>query len=155
MNGVPTKWIKTKRGLHQGDPLSPFLFLLVAECLAGLTEAGSNRMLRGVGPTDNTKITILQYAVDTIFFCEARKKQARNLLFMWQIFEWASGLKINQNKSELFYMEDNTQLGSGLAGILGCKLSSLPIRYLGLPLTVRRLTKEDWQLRPWLPHLVA
>ncbi len=72
-----------------------------------MERAVGNNLLRGVGPTDEAKIAIIQYADDTIFFCEAKKRQLRNLRFMWQIFEWASGLKINRNNSGLFY------LGSG------------------------------------------
>ncbi len=89
VNGVPTKWIKTTRGLRQGDPISLFLFLLVAEWMARITERDvSNNLLEGVGPNENSKVSIIQYADDTIFFCGAKSKQARNLLFIWQLFEW-------------------------------------------------------------------
>lgn len=55
VNGEATNWIKTKREVRQGDPLSPFLFLLVAECLARLTvEAIDNNLLKGVGPSDES-----------------------------------------------------------------------------------------------------
>ncbi len=105
INGVPSKWIKLHRGLRQGDPLSPFLYLLVAEGLARMIDrAVTNNMLRGVGPSEEAKIAIIQYADDTIFFCDAKVRQVRNLRFVWQLFEWASGLKINRSKSELFYI---------------------------------------------------
>lgn len=58
-------------------------------------------------------------------------------------FEWASGLKINRSKSELFYLGRTIQQGERLAEILGCKLGAFPTRYLGLPLTNRRLCKSD------------
>lgn len=103
-----------------------------------------NGLLRGVGPTTSSKVAIIQYADDTIFFCEAKKKQIRNLLFIWQLYEWSSGLKINRNKSELLYLGRNDRLGRRLASILGCKLGVFPTRYLGLPFTTRRLRKEDW-----------
>lgn len=145
VNGIPTQWIKTKRGLRQGCPLSPYLFLLVAESLTRMTkQAARNGLIRGVGPNDNTKIAILQYADDAIFFCEAKRKQTRNLLFIWQVFEWASRLKINRSKSELFYMGNNANVGSRLATSLECKLGSLPMNHLGLPLQNGRLKKEDW-----------
>ncbi len=74
VNGVPTKWIRIKRGLRQSDPLFPYLFLALAEGLARMTEkAVGNRLLQCVGPTENSKVAIIQYADDTIFFCNAKK----------------------------------------------------------------------------------
>ncbi len=102
VNGSPTKWIKTKRGLRQGDPLSPLLFFLVAEALARMTgRAVTNNLISGMGPGVENKVSILQYDDDTIFFCQAKTSEVRNLKFMWQLFEWASGLRINRLKSEL------------------------------------------------------
>lgn len=145
VNGVPSKWIKTKRGLRQGDPLSPYLFILVAEGLARLmNKAVKSHLIRGVGPNSESKVAFIQYADDTVFFCEAHSKQVRNLLFVWHIFEWSSGLKINRSKSELFYLGRTAHRGERFAQILGCKLSSFPIRYLGLPLKNSRLNKADW-----------
>ncbi len=59
------------------------------------------------------------------------------------IFEWASGLKINRSKSELFYLDSNTNRGERLAEILECKVGTLPICYLGLPLLRDRIRKDD------------
>ncbi len=145
VNGVATKWIKTTRGVRQGDPLPPYLFLLVAEGLARMTErAASNGVLRGIGPSASTKVSLIQYADDTFFFCKAERKMVKKLLFIWQLFEWASDLKINRGKTELFYTGGRAQRRERLAAVLGCKVGSLPIRYLGLPLRVGRLQKEDW-----------
>lgn len=117
----------------------------MVEGLARLTtRAVSNNLLRGVGSTSANKIAIIQYADDTIFFCEAEDRQVRNLRFLWQLFEWASRLKISRSKSELFDLGRGASSGDRLVGIFGCKRGSFPFRYLGLPLSVRQLRKEDW-----------
>ncbi len=77
-------------------------------------------------------------------YYKAKRRQVKILLFVWQLFEWASGLKINRSKTELFYMGGRVLRGERLAKILGCKVGSLPIRYLGLPFSVDPLRKEDW-----------
>ncbi|RVW97045.1 Transposon TX1 uncharacterized 149 kDa protein [Vitis vinifera] len=73
VNGNAKGWVKASRGLRQGDPLSPFLFTLVADVLSrmlfraeetGLTEGFS------VG-RDRTRVSLLQFADDTIFFSKA------------------------------------------------------------------------------------
>lgn len=123
VNGAPSKWIRIRSGLRQGDPLFPYLFLLVAEGLARLTDrAVSNNLFKGIGPTATSKFAIIQYADDTIFFCEAKSRQVRNLLFVWQLFEWASGLKINRLKSEVLYLGRHEEQGEQLRKPLGVSL---------------------------------
>lgn len=136
-----------RKGLRQGDPFSPYLFLLVADCLARLTETTrSNNLLHGIGPSLDCQTTLIQYADNTIIFCEPRKYIIRNLQFLWKIFEWASRLRINKDKSELYYLGPNPRKGARLANIIGCKAKQLPFRYLGLPLHIKHLRKEDWAL---------
>ncbi len=145
VNGEPTNWFKTKRGVRQGDPISPYLFIMVAEGLSRLTdEAVRNKLWNGLGPTEDGRIALIQYADDTLFFCEARKKQLRNLKFVWQLFEWASGLKVNKDKTELFYTGSRVNRGTNLAHIVGCNAGALPTKYLGLPLSNKRPNKEVW-----------
>ena len=61
-----------KKRLRQGNPLAPFLFLVVAEGLSGLVrEAEDKKLLKGVQVGNrNMRVTLLQYADDTIFVLE-------------------------------------------------------------------------------------
>ncbi len=87
-NGTPTKWIKTRMGFRQGDPLSPYLFLIVSEGLARLTNKTiQSGLFSGVGSADDAKFFLIQYADDTIFLFETKARHVRNLQFVWQFFE--------------------------------------------------------------------
>jgi len=72
VNGSPTSEFKPTRGLRQGDPLAPFLFLVVVEGLAGLVrQATKANLLKGVKVGfDEVDTCILQFADDTFFVCQ-------------------------------------------------------------------------------------
>ncbi|GJY40280.1 arginine repressor C-terminal-like domain-containing protein [Tanacetum coccineum] len=96
----PSKEFKMERGLRQGDPLSPFLFLLVVEALQiAILEACSKGFFKGVSLAEGgVNISLLQYADDALFFGEWSRLNAKNLILILKCFENASGLKINLSK---------------------------------------------------------
>ncbi|KAK2369529.1 hypothetical protein QL285_082658 [Trifolium repens] len=101
VNGNPTSEINIQRGLKQGDPLAPFLFLLVAEGFAGLMRnAVDKSYFKGfeVGSED-VVVSHLQYADDTICVGEASMENLWTLKAILRGFELASGLKVNFWKS--------------------------------------------------------
>jgi len=73
VNGSPTKEFKSKKGLRQGDPLTPFLFLIVAQGLAGaIREAVEKDLLESVETRGKSiKVNMLHYVDDT-FFCKEK-----------------------------------------------------------------------------------
>jgi hypothetical protein len=71
VNGSPTKAFSVGKGLRQGDPLSPFLFLIVAEGLTGLMrKAVDSSLFHGYKVSDNIMFHTLQFADDTILVGE-------------------------------------------------------------------------------------
>jgi hypothetical protein len=100
-------YFQTKRGLRQGDPMSPILFNIVADMLALLiNRAKADGQIRGVLPhLVEDGLSILQYADDTIIFIDHDPKQAKNLKLLLCTFEQLSGLKTNFHKSDFFAME--------------------------------------------------
>ena len=101
INGSPTKEFYPQKGLRQGDPLSPFLFNIVAEGLSCLmTKAIEGGLYKGflVGKK-KVEVSLLQYADDTIFLGEATLANVRTIKAILRAFEMASGLKINFAKS--------------------------------------------------------
>ncbi|GKV23593.1 hypothetical protein SLEP1_g33302 [Rubroshorea leprosula] len=113
INGSPTNQFPVSKGLRQGDPLSPFLFLIVAEGLNGLMSSAVEKQLyKGVViGNEGIAVSDLQFADDTIFFGEASKDDIGVIKSIMRTFELSSGLKINFGKSQLMGEdEDSTHL---------------------------------------------
>ena len=138
INGSPVGFFPSSKGLRQGDPLSPYLFVIGMEALSCLINRAvegnylyGSRIIDGRG--GDLVISHLLYADDTLIFCEANKDQLKYLSWILMWFKALSGLKINLNKSEIIPIcpVDNAE---ELANELGCKTGSFPTSYLGLPL---------------------
>jgi len=96
INGSPTREFFPRKGLRQGEPLAPFLFLIVAEGLAGVSRVAEEKKLiysLEVGK-DKVKVNMLQYADDSLFFCEANTKSVFNIRAILQCFELSYGLRV-------------------------------------------------------------
>ncbi|CAJ2672096.1 unnamed protein product [Trifolium pratense] len=124
VNGSPTDEFPLRRGLRQGDPLSPFLFLLAAEGLNVLMEAMVARNLFTGGKS---------------------WANVRALRAVLVLFETMSGLKVNFNKSMLVGVNISDSWLGEAASVLCCKVGKIPFLYLGLPIggDPRRLSFWD------------
>ena len=121
-------FFQTKKGLRQGDPLSPLLFNIVADMLAILvSRARENGQIEGVVPhLIDGGLSILQYADDTIIFLENDMEQAKKLKLLLCAFEELSGLKINFHKSEVFCLGDAKGEVAAYVQLFGCKEGTFP-----------------------------
>lgn len=82
VNGSPIGFSRARRSLRQGDPLSPFLFLLAREGLNSMVKTTNmNGWLRGFNVAtegrDNLEVTHLQYADDSLIFYDADEEQIK------------------------------------------------------------------------------
>nr|XP_051222261.1 uncharacterized protein LOC127340559 [Lolium perenne] len=136
LNGIPDKWIKLMRGLRQGDPLSPYLFLLVADVLQRLVQRDGALQHPIV---DGAPYPILQYADDTLIILRADAATARRLRLLLEQFGAATGLRINFQKSTLVPMHVPPPLLAEIQGVLQCRVEGFPQTYLGLPLSAEKL----------------
>ena len=78
VNGSPTRFFDSSRGLRQDDPFSPLLFLVIMEVLSRmLRRMEEEGFIRGfqAGRTDGLGVSHLLYADDTIIFCDANPEQ--------------------------------------------------------------------------------
>ncbi|MCH80102.1 LINE-1 reverse transcriptase like [Trifolium medium] len=140
VNGCSTEEINIQRGLKQGDPLAPFLFLLVVERLSGTIRKAELGVFKGFKVGNNgLSVSHLQYADDTLFLGEATVENPWTLKTVLRCFELASGLKVNFAKSSVMGVnvsidflnlaERFISLG-GRVVLLKSVLNSIPIFYL-------------------------
>uniref|UniRef100_A0A2N9I5R6 Reverse transcriptase domain-containing protein n=1 Tax=Fagus sylvatica TaxID=28930 RepID=A0A2N9I5R6_FAGSY len=138
VNGSPEGFFSCSRGLRQGDPLSPLLFLLVMEVLSRMLnkveEEGLIQGFRaGSNAVDGLCISHLLYADDTILFCDADPDKLLYVRMVLTCFEAVTGLRVNMAKSEMVPVGEVQNI-SELADSLCCHIGGLPLSYLGMPL---------------------
>ncbi|GAU38527.1 hypothetical protein TSUD_148090 [Trifolium subterraneum] len=136
--------ISPGRGLRQGDPLSPYLFILVTECLTTLIHQAVGRGdLHGVMICRGApEVSHLLFADDCFLFCRANVAEVNELMRILHIYEQASGQEINLVKSEVFISRNMSHAAKeDLSRILGVKLILGTGIYLGLPSMVGRSKK--------------
>jgi hypothetical protein len=146
VNGSPTTEINIQRGLKQGDPLAPFLFLLVAEGFAGLMRSAMDKNLfKGfsVG-SEGLEVSHLQYADDTLCIGEASMENLWTLKAILRGFELASGLKVNFWKSCLIGVNVPNVFMENACDFLNCKRGAVPFSYLGLPVGANPRRASTW-----------
>ena len=155
VNGSPTEEFYPKRGLRQGDPLAPFLFLVVAEGLTGLVrQAVKADLLSGLTiGRDELQLCILQFADDTLFVCEDSFRNVTTLKAILRGFEVASGLKINFHKSKLAGINVHSNDLLCYTKTLNCNQMEVPFKYLGLEVGGNPQKKKFWE--PVLSKLKA
>lgn len=144
INGSPFEMVQPSRGIRQGDPLSPYLFLIIYEGLshlinkAVLQERLSGMKISASGPA----VTHLLFADDSLLFCKAEVAQVDCVMEILSTFEACSGQEINLEKSSIFLSKNaGCLLRQEVCSVLrGVKEQSCS-KYLGLPKMIGRSKK--------------
>lgn len=97
LNGTPGNWIPCKNGLRQGDPLSPYLFIIVADVLPKLIARACADGLLAHPVDDTLPCPVLHYADDTLILCRGDLTAIQTLKRLLAAFFAATGLQINYN----------------------------------------------------------
>ena len=105
INGEPHDYISPSRGIKQGDPLSPYLFLFCVDNLSALLhKAIEAKQVQGINLCRNgVNISHLLFTDDSLLFCPATPLECTSLLNILFTYEHASGQDINQQKTTLFF----------------------------------------------------
>ena len=141
VNGEPRGHIVPSRGLRQGDPLSPYLFLLCSEELNGLiNNAVREGKIQGYSLCRNgPKISHLFFADDSVLFYRARLEDVTTIQSILEVYESASGQQINKEKTPLFFGKTVTDVAKdSIKELLGVPEIKQYEKYLRLPAVVGR-----------------
>ncbi|WVZ82123.1 hypothetical protein U9M48_029424 [Paspalum notatum var. saurae] len=142
LNGIPGAAIQHRRGVRQGDSLSPLLFVIAMEVLSRLfRKAAEAGVLGSLGPAAVRSRCSL-YADDVIVFMDPDVREAEAIKAVLRLFGDAAGLAINLGKCSLSPLSGHEPDVTDVVGVLGCQITELPIKYLGLPLHSKSIPKD-------------
>ncbi len=126
LHGVPGKPFRCERGLCQGDPLSPLLFILCVDVLYRMLQSAASANLLPTVGVGECKVHSLQFADDLLLFFDGTLRSASTIKLILDSFARNSGLKINFDKSFLIPINLSTDRSSGLAEFFSCTPPPLP-----------------------------
>ncbi|GAA0160613.1 hypothetical protein LIER_17131 [Lithospermum erythrorhizon] len=145
INGAPLGYIRPTRGIRQGDPLSPYIFLLCAEGLmCMLREVELRKSLTGIKISrESPSISHILFADDTMIFCKAVVEEGNEVMRILKDYEVASGQKINRNKCSVSYdAATPSHVRHSVTSGLGVREVTDQRKYLGLPSHIGRSKRE-------------
>lgn len=127
---------KAPKRIRQGDPLSPYIFILCSEVLSGLCrKAHEEKKLQGIRvATNSSRVNHLLFADDTLFFCRTNPRSIATLQSILRQYESASGQKINNLKSGITFSHRTPSLVKEIIKYeLNIQNEGGAGKYLGLP----------------------
>lgn len=140
-NGTVNGYFKGRRGLRQGDPLSPYLFVIAMNCLSlMLNRMVSERNREYHHNCRKIKLTHLSFADDLLIFIEGSIDSVQSVLQVLHEFELRSGLAVSYQKTSFFASGLSDPEIAAIQVSTGMKCGSLPVKYLGVPLCTKKLT---------------
>ncbi|XP_010687149.1 uncharacterized protein LOC104901294 [Beta vulgaris subsp. vulgaris] len=147
INGTPCMPFNAKKGLRQGDRMSPFLFAIGMEYLSRCLDSLKHNPNFNFHPRcERLHITHLMFANDLLMFARANHSPLELLFDAFSKFSYALGLVANLEKSNLYTPGVTVEEKSDLQLIVKMPIESFPLKYLGVPLTTRKLFYQNANL---------
>eukprot|EP00253_Pinus_taeda_P011126 PITA_11126 len=143
VNGIPSWPFSPSRGIKQGDLLSPFLFVLMAE---GLGRHNNSHQLKGLYIHNSPTITHQQFVDDNMLFGYPSVQEASHFESLLNDFSEASGTNISNSKSQIFFFHTPPVVKHAVAWILGFPIATLPSKYLGALLISSAIKHPSWRI---------
>ena len=154
VNGKISQSFEAAKGLRQGDPMSPFLFAIAMEYLS--------RTLKGLRDDKKFKyhlkcskldITHVCFADDLLLFARGDLESVKAIQACFSHFSQVSGLQANLNKSSIYCGGVQKEVKQQIAQQLGYNIEELPFKYLGVPLSTKKMSILQWH--PLIERIMA
>ncbi|CAH9071106.1 unnamed protein product [Cuscuta epithymum] len=145
LNGSLFGFFKGKRGIRQGDPMSPLLFVLCLEYFSRLLTLRTKGNNFNFHPQcSSLGITHLAYADDLMLFSRGDTYSVEILVNALKDFGDVSGLRVNHEKSNIFVGGVRDQELQNILDIVDYRQGVFPVRYLGIPLAPLRISVAQY-----------
>ena len=143
VNGRPRNQICHARGLRQGDPLSPLLFVIVMEVLNALIAEADRRSVFAALLGDAIKYRASVYAENLLIFLSPVVEDFNCIRQMLELFTGALGLATNVDKGLITPIRCTSDQVAAIQQVFPCRVQEFPTRYLGAPLSLSRLSRSE------------
>lgn len=144
INGDESVPFLHKRGLRQGDPLSPMLFNVAVDVFQRMVHAINNSLNSPLSRKIKDSVVALQYADDTAVIANAELDTLISFKIILRLFASVSGLQVNFAKSTFIPLNVPQVDLEWLSAVVGFSRTVFPVTYLGMPLTLKRPTKQHF-----------
>ncbi|XP_026385071.1 uncharacterized protein LOC113280694 [Papaver somniferum] len=135
INGCPEGYFSIIRGLRQGDPLSPLIFVLIEDVLSrNLSKLFPNNSKNVMVSKKGVAPTHLLFADDILIFCKGNLHSLQNFTNMLVLYERASGQCVNYAKINFYFEGDRIYRAIAISNYLGMGRAMFPDKYLGIQL---------------------
>ncbi|XP_022019843.1 uncharacterized protein LOC110919900 [Helianthus annuus] len=148
VNGNVHGYFKGKRGLRQGDPMSPYLFTMVMEVLTLILNKAAelDSSFRFHNKCEKQMIINVCFADDLFLFTRGDVGSVKVIMRSLQKFEKVSGLVPSNTKSTIFFCNVPLATKNRIVDMVPFDEGKLPIKYLGVPLLASRLLIKDCKI---------
>lgn len=147
VNGSPSIPFSPSYRIHQGGPLSPFFFIIMAKGLGRYLNAAfkdasiQGLLLHGLNPSSSHT----HFLDGTMLVGTPMSQEALEISQMLDDFSEVSTTSINKEKFNIFFINTLLTIQDHVARILGFSRIYLPSEYLGIPLINNSLKKTSWE----------
>ncbi|CAM8999016.1 unnamed protein product [Rhodiola kirilowii] len=148
VNDDYTDYIVPQRGLRQGDPLSPYLFIICTEGVSALINHYKQcGLIDGIKICQRaTVVSHLLFADDSLIFMKITDNSIRHVKALLSEYEYISGQSVNYHKSEAVLSRNAPEhLIAAFESVLGVKLVQKHCKYLRVPLLLNRKRSDTFQ----------